>query len=170
MGCSSRDAVFKLVFSRDIPEADAVSETISLSIVHREPQHFWNFSTHSDCQRSNRRQSTEFLGASRGDPMTCKALNYKRKRPRHPCFALSLATFSLLLSRYPGCLTKTEVTLNRMCSTGTSRKLPAARVESRPLPGVLKATGPLPRMWRTIHVTSLGSGRVIELNARLATR
>lgn len=46
-----------------------------------------------------------------------------------------------------------------------------AKVESRELPDVLNANGSVaPDVTRTIHVTSLGSGRVVELKARLGDR
>jgi cobalt-zinc-cadmium efflux system membrane fusion protein len=65
--------------------------------------------------------------------------------------------------------TQTEVTLEQgvftVAQPGTFR---LARVESRSLPTVLTASGTVsPDVNRTIHVTSLGSGRVVELNARL---
>src|SRR5262249_20940165 len=46
-----------------------------------------------------------------------------------------------------------------------------AKVESRELSDVLNANGSVaPDVTRTIHVTSLGSGRVVELKARLGDR
>jgi membrane fusion protein, heavy metal efflux system len=46
-----------------------------------------------------------------------------------------------------------------------------AKVESRKLPGVLNANGSVtPDVTRTIHVTSLGSGRVTDLRTRLGDR
>jgi cobalt-zinc-cadmium efflux system membrane fusion protein len=46
-----------------------------------------------------------------------------------------------------------------------------AKVESRELPGVLNANGSVtPDVTRTIHVTSLGSGRVADLRTRLGDR
>jgi len=46
-----------------------------------------------------------------------------------------------------------------------------AKVESRELPAVLNANGSVtPDVTRTIHVTSLGSGRVVELRTRLGDR
>ena len=102
--------------------------------------------------------------------MTCKALR-QRKRPLVIlCFALSLATFWTSCSRdTQAAPTKTEVTLEpNVFNAEHPESFQVARVESRPLPGVLKANGTItPDVARTIHVTSLGSGRVIELNARL---
>jgi len=46
-----------------------------------------------------------------------------------------------------------------------------ARVESRDLPNVLRANGSVqPDVNKTIHVTSLGSGRVMDLKVRLGDR
>ena len=86
------------------------------------------------------------------------------------CFAFSLATFWTSCSRdTQAAPTKTEVTLEpNVFNAEHPESFKLARVESRPLPGVLKANGTIsPDVARTIHVTSLGSGRVIELNARL---
>lgn len=102
--------------------------------------------------------------------MTCKALRQRKRPSVILCFALSLATFWTSCSRdTQAAPTKTEVTLEpNVFNAEHPESFQVARVESRPLPGVLKANGTItPDVARTIHVTSLGSGRVIELNARL---
>jgi membrane fusion protein, heavy metal efflux system len=65
--------------------------------------------------------------------------------------------------------TKAEVTLEPGVYEADHPELfPLARVETRQLPIVLTANGSVsPDVNRTIHVTSLGSGRVVELKARL---
>jgi len=65
--------------------------------------------------------------------------------------------------------TKTEVTLEQgVFNLDGPETFKLARVELRALPIVLTANGTVsPDVTRTIHLTSLGSGRVIELNARL---
>lgn len=65
--------------------------------------------------------------------------------------------------------TKAEVTLEPgVYETEHPELFKLAKVETRELPIVLTANGSVtPDVSRTIHVTSLGSGRVVELKARL---
>jgi cobalt-zinc-cadmium efflux system membrane fusion protein len=65
--------------------------------------------------------------------------------------------------------TKTEVTLDPALYTADHPELfKLVRVESRDLPTVLTANGTVtPDVNRTIHVTSQGSGRVVDLKVRL---
>lgn len=81
-----------------------------------------------------------------------------------------LLAFSASCSRDPQAApTKAEVTLEPgVFNLDRSEEFKLARVESRTLPIVLTANGTVsPDVTRTIHVTSLGSGRVIGLNVRL---
>ena len=68
--------------------------------------------------------------------------------------------------------TKTEVTLEPgVYDVDRPDLFKLAPVESRNLPDVLKANGSVtPDVSRTIHVTSLASGRVVDLRARLGDR
>ncbi len=65
--------------------------------------------------------------------------------------------------------TKLEVTVDPNLSTVDHPELfPTVRVESRDLPSELNANGTVqPDVNKTIHVTSQGSGRVVDLRARL---
>jgi cobalt-zinc-cadmium efflux system membrane fusion protein len=86
------------------------------------------------------------------------------------CGVLSLAAVLVSCSdTSKAAPTKTEVTLEPGVFTAENpESFKLARVESRALPVILKANGTVaPDVARTIHVTSMGSGRVIELNARL---
>jgi membrane fusion protein, heavy metal efflux system len=67
---------------------------------------------------------------------------------------------------------KTEVTLEAgVYDVDRPDLFKLAEVESRDLPYVLKANGSVtPDVSRTIRVTSLGSGRVVDLRARLGDR
>jgi cobalt-zinc-cadmium efflux system membrane fusion protein len=68
--------------------------------------------------------------------------------------------------------TKTEVTLEPgVYDVDHPDLFKLAPVESRNLPDVLKANGSVtPDVSRTIHMTSLASGRVVDLRARLGDR
>ena len=86
------------------------------------------------------------------------------------CCTASLVAFSPSCSRdTQAAPTKTEVTLEpNVFNAEHPETFKLTRVESRAVPIILKANGTIsPDVARTIHVTSLGSGRVIELNARL---
>lgn len=86
------------------------------------------------------------------------------------CFTASLVAFNASCSRdTQAAPPKTEVTLEpNVFNAQQAETFKLTRVESRPVPTILKANGTIsPDVARTIHVTSLGSGRVIELNARL---
>ena len=65
--------------------------------------------------------------------------------------------------------TKAEVTLEPgVFDVKQPESFKLAALESRSLPTILTTSGTVnPDVNRTIHVTSLGSGRVVELNARL---
>ncbi len=81
-----------------------------------------------------------------------------------------LAVFNTSCSRATeASSTKSEVTLEPgVFNIEQPETFKLARIESRALPIVLTANGTVsPDVTRTIHVTSLGSGRVIELKARL---
>ncbi len=87
---------------------------------------------------------------------------------------LSLITSLVVLS--PSCSndakpapTKVEVTLDpNLYNTDHSELFKQVRVEARELPTVLTANGAVtPDVNRTIHVTSQGAGRVVDLKVRL---
>jgi len=98
-------------------------------------------------------------------------LNLKiRKMAAMLCCTASLVAFNTSCTRdTQAAPTKTEVTLEpNVFNAEHAESFKLARVESRSVPTMLKANGTIsPDIARTIHVTSLGSGRVIELNVRL---
>jgi cobalt-zinc-cadmium efflux system membrane fusion protein len=65
--------------------------------------------------------------------------------------------------------TKTEITLEQgVFNVAHSELFKLVKVDARELPAVLKANGAVtPDVNRTIHVTSQGSGRVVDLRVRL---
>jgi cobalt-zinc-cadmium efflux system membrane fusion protein len=82
----------------------------------------------------------------------------------------ALALFTTACSRDPKpAPTKAEVTLAQgVFNVQQPESFKLAAIESRSLPTILTTSGTVsPDVNRTIHVTSLGSGRVVELNARL---
>ena len=86
------------------------------------------------------------------------------------CCTASLVAFHASCSRdSQAAPTRTEVTLEpNVFNAEHAETFKLTQVESRAVPMTLKANGTIsPDVARTIHVTSLGSGRVIELNARL---
>ncbi len=98
------------------------------------------------------------------------------KRPISRCIALLLAA---CLAGFMSCSddtkatpTKTEVTLEAgVYDVDRPELFKLTEVESRNLPDVLRANGTVtPDVSRTIRVTSLGSGRVVDLRVRLGDR
>jgi membrane fusion protein, heavy metal efflux system len=90
--------------------------------------------------------------------------------PASALFVAVLALFSTACSRDPqAAAAKTEVTLQPgVFSVEHPDTFKLVAVESRSLPTILATSGTVsPDVNRTIHVTSLGSGRVVELDARL---
>ena len=90
------------------------------------------------------------------------------------CAAISAALFLIFLAAScsndtKAAPTKTEVTLESGVYDAEHPELfKLVKVETRDLPVVLNANGSVtPDVNRNIHVTSLGSGRVVELRARL---
>ena len=86
------------------------------------------------------------------------------------CGALLLAAMGVACSDDPKAApTKSEVTLDPNLYTVEHPELfKLATVETRDLPTILKANGTItPDINSTIHVTSQGSGRVVELKVRL---
>src|SRR4029077_11195655 len=106
--------------------------------------------------------------AVRGDSMT--------RRPLFRCvvllLAVGLAGSSSCSNDTKAAATKAEVTLETGVYDVESPDLfKLAKVESRTLPDVLRANGSItPDVNRTIRVTSLGSGRVVDLRASLGDR
>jgi cobalt-zinc-cadmium efflux system membrane fusion protein len=98
------------------------------------------------------------------------------KVPLSRCIALLLAAFlagSMSCSNdTKAAATKTEVTLDAgVYDVDHPDLFKLAEVELRNLPDVLRANGSVtPDVSRTIRVTSLGSGRVVDLRARLGDR
>jgi len=98
------------------------------------------------------------------------------KVPLSRCIALLLAAFlagSMSCSNdTKAAATRTEVTLEAgVYDVDRPDLFKLAEVESRNLPDVLRANGSVtPDVSRTIRVTSLGSGRVVDLRARLGDR
>jgi membrane fusion protein, heavy metal efflux system len=99
-------------------------------------------------------------------------------RVAHATCASRWASFILpiLLLGSPGCSretkaapTRAEVTRDpNLFETAHPELFPTTRVEMRELPTVLTANANVtPDVSRTIHVTSLGSGRVVDLRVRL---
>jgi cobalt-zinc-cadmium efflux system membrane fusion protein len=89
---------------------------------------------------------------------------------RSALFVAALALFSTACSReQQAAAAKTEVTLQPgVFSVEHPDNFKLVAIESRSLPTILATSGTVsPDVSRTIHVTSLGSGRVVELNARL---
>jgi cobalt-zinc-cadmium efflux system membrane fusion protein len=88
-------------------------------------------------------------------------------------FVAALALFCTACSRDPqAAAAKTEVTLQPgVFNVEHPDNFKLVAVQSRSLPTVLITSGTVsPDVNRTIHVTSLGSGRVVELNARLGDK
>ena len=98
------------------------------------------------------------------------------KRPLSRCLAPLLAAClagSMSCSNdTKAAATRTEVTLEAgVYDVDRPDLFKLAEVESRNLPDVLRANGSVtPDVSRTIRVTSLGSGRVVDLRARLGDR
>jgi len=98
------------------------------------------------------------------------------RRPLFRCvvllLAVGLAGSSSCSNDTKAAATKAEVTLETGVYDVESPELfKLAKVESRNLPDVLRANGSItPDVNRTIRVTSLGSGRVVDLRARLGDR
>ena len=98
------------------------------------------------------------------------------KVPLSRCIALLLAAFlagSMSCSNdTKAAATRTEVTLEAgVYDVDHPDLFKLAEVELRNLPDVLRANGSVtPDVSRTIRVTSLGSGRVVDLRARLGDR
>jgi cobalt-zinc-cadmium efflux system membrane fusion protein len=89
---------------------------------------------------------------------------------RSALFVAALALFSTACSReQQAAAAKTEVTLQPgVFSVEHPDNFKLVAIASRSLPTILATSGTVsPDVSRTIHVTSLGSGRVVELNARL---
>ena len=85
----------------------------------------------------------------------------------------ALAAGTACSSEIPAAASKPPVTLTIPMSTppGSSRIFKTAKAEVRPMPTLVTANGTItPDVNRTIHVTSLGSGRVVELKTNWATR
>jgi cobalt-zinc-cadmium efflux system membrane fusion protein len=93
------------------------------------------------------------------------------KITRRPAlFLAALTLFTIACSRdKQAAPTKAEVTLEQgVFNVQQPDSFKLAAIESRSLPTILTTSGTVsPDVNRTIHVTSLGSGRVVELNARL---
>ena len=93
---------------------------------------------------------------------------------RKQCVAISAVSFLTLLGiscsdSSKAAPTKTEVTLEQcVFNVDHSELFNLVKVDARELPAVLKANGAVtPDVNRTIHVTSQGSGRVVDLRVRL---
>lgn len=84
------------------------------------------------------------------------------------CVGLTLATFACS-REIPAAASKPPVTLDPDLFDAVHPELfKTARAETRALPTVVTANGVVtPDVNRTIHVTSLGSGRVVDLKAKL---
>jgi membrane fusion protein, heavy metal efflux system len=83
---------------------------------------------------------------------------------------LALAAFSVACSNdTKAAPTKQEITVDpNLLTIDHPEMFQTVKVESRDLPSELNANGTVqPDVNKTIHVTSLGSGRVVELKARL---
>jgi cobalt-zinc-cadmium efflux system membrane fusion protein len=89
-----------------------------------------------------------------------------------PLLAACLAGSMSCSNNTKAAATRTEVTLEAgVYDVDRPDLFKLAEVESRNLPDVLRANGSVtPDVSRTIRVTSLGSGRVVDLRARLGDR
>ena len=89
-----------------------------------------------------------------------------------PLLAACLAGSMFCSNDTKAAATRTEVTLEAgVYDVDRPDLFKLAEVESRNLPDVLRANGSVtPDVSRTIRVTSLGSGRVVDLRARLGDR
>jgi cobalt-zinc-cadmium efflux system membrane fusion protein len=89
-----------------------------------------------------------------------------------PLLAACLAGSMSCSNNTKAAATRTEVTLEAgVYDVDRPDLFRLAEVESRNLPDVLRANGSVtPDVSRTIRVTSLGSGRVVDLRARLGDR
>jgi len=98
------------------------------------------------------------------------------RRPLFRCVvllvAVGLASSTSCSNDTKAAATKAEVTLEAgVYDVERPELFKLAEVESRNLPDVLRANGSVtPDVSRTIRVTSLGSGRVVDLRARLGDR
>src|SRR5438477_2380447 len=95
-----------------------------------------------------------------------------RNRSRLPALALCLlfALMAAACSREtPAVASKTPVTLDPYIFEADHPELfKTAKAETRALPTIVNANGAItPDVSRTIHVTSLGAGRVVDLKAKL---
>lgn len=96
-----------------------------------------------------------------------------RKQQSRAVFLLALLALALLNAACShdtqAAATKAEITVQPGVFTVQHPELfSLTKIETRLLPMVLNANGAVnPDVTRTIHVTSMGSGRAIELNARL---
>src|SRR5271166_113830 len=84
------------------------------------------------------------------------------------CLAL-LAVFVACSNDTRAASTKQEITVDpNLLTVDQPERFPTVKVESRDLPTELHANGTIqPDVSKTIHVTSLGSGRVVDLKVRL---
>src|ERR1035441_10597232 len=111
-----------------------------------------------------------------GEPMTSQAKCFLSSRAAKCSAAavfllcLALLLFSVACSNdTKAAPTKQEITVDPNLLTVDHPELfQTVKVESRDLPTELNANGTVqPDVNKTIHVTSLGSGRVVDLKARL---
>lgn len=98
-------------------------------------------------------------------------MKWKARKPSAVIAAVSFLTLLGISCSDPskGAPTKTEVTVEQGVFNVTHPELfKVVKVDARELPTVLKANGAVtPDVNRTIHVTSQGSGRVVDLRVRL---
>jgi membrane fusion protein, heavy metal efflux system len=113
--------------------------------------------------------------------MTSQAKHFLRSRPSSglatvPLLCVALAVCVAFLAASVACSndtkagpTKQEITVDpNLLTVQDAGRFQTVKVESRNLPTQLSANGTIqPDVNKTIHVTSLGSGRVVELKTRL---
>jgi membrane fusion protein, heavy metal efflux system len=106
--------------------------------------------------------------APKNFPVTLRRRRLLRTALGLLCLALLAASVACSSDAKPAA-TKQEITVDpNLLTVEKPERFQTVKVESRDLPTELNANGTVqPDVNRTTHVTSLGSGRVVELKARL---